>query len=200
MAVSVSYRTGSTADTWKPFSPWAMRDAAYDLLIQIPDLKKVFKVTPSVVAPEDLPCLVMDLSDNASAEGQGNQGAISFFHRSALILSLQCSENSNLLAEGTIWTLAETVMIQLLRNQDFPKYFEGLEQMNSDLRISREGETFLAMLNIQLEFTTRSEWEPIVPHKLREIVIQRRLTDTQTETGLDDDVIYPDFPDPDLVS
>lgn len=187
-------RTGSTQGTWFPVSPWAMRDAAYDLLSQIPDFKRTFKVSPSVTSPDDLPCLVMDLSDSASANGQGNQGALSFDHRATLTLSIQCAADSNLLAEGTIWELAETTLIQLLRNQDFPReYLEGIERMNMDLRIPREGETFLAVLNITMEVTTRSVWEPIIPNKLRQIVIERRLTETQTETGLDEDIIFPDF-------
>jgi len=187
-------RTGSTQDTWFPVAPWAMRDAAYDLLAQIPDLKKVFKVTPGDIAPDDLPCLVMDLQDNASAGGQGNQGAISFDHRSTLTLSIMCADGSKLLADGTIWALAETVLIQLLRNQDFPReYLEGIERMSMNLRIPREGETFLGALNISMDMTTRSEWEPIIPHKLRQIMIERRLTPEQTETGLDWDIRYPDW-------
>lgn len=174
-----------------------MRDAAYDLLKQVPDLRKVFKVTPSVLAPEDLPCLVVSLGDNANAAGQGNQGAISFEHRSTLTLSILCADNSNLLTDGAIWTLAETVLIQLLRNQDFPReYVEGIEQMSMTLRIPREGETFSASLNIIMQVTTRSEWEPIVPTKLRQILIERRLTPTQTETALDDTITYPDWDPP----
>jgi hypothetical protein len=189
--VVVPLRTGSTQNTWFPVAPWAMRDAAYELLQQIPDLKKVFKVTPGDIAPEDLPALVMDLQDNASAGGQGNQGAVSFDHRSTLTLAIMCSAGSNLLVDGTVWTLAETVLIQLLRNQDFPReYVEGIERMSMNLRIPRPGETILASLNISLDITTRSEWEPIIPHKLRELMIERRLTTTQTETGLDWDIIY----------
>jgi len=190
-----AFRTGNVAqETWFPVAPWAMRDAVYDLVAQIPDIKKVFKVTPSVTMPEDLPCLVLSLSDNASAGGQGNQGAISFEHRSTLTLSIMCAENSNLVADGTIWTLAETVLIQLLRNQDFPREFvEGIERMSMNLRIPREGETILTALNISFDMTARSVWEPIIPHKLRELVIERRLTETQTETGLDEDILFPDF-------
>jgi hypothetical protein len=187
-------RTGSTQETWFPVAPWDMRDAAYELLTQIPDFKKVLKVSPSVMAPDDMPCLVMALSDSANASGQGNQGALSFDHRSTLTISILCAEDSNLLAEGTIWQLAETVLMQLLRNQDFPReYLEGIDGLSMDLRIPVEGETFSASLNIRLEFTTRSVWEPIIPHKLRELVIERRLTPEQTETGLDEDVIYPDW-------
>jgi len=171
-----------------------MRDAAFALLQQIPDLKKVFKATPGDVAPSDLPCLVMDLQDTASAGGQGNQGAISFDHRSTLTLSILCADGSNLLVDGTVWALAETVLIQLLRNQDFPReYVEGIERMSMSLRIPRDGETILASLNISMDITTRSEWEPIIPHKLREMMFERRLTTTQTETGLDWDIIYPDW-------
>lgn len=171
-----------------------MRDAAYDLLVQISDIKRVFKATPNQVAPEDLPCLVMGLSDKATAQGQGNQGALSFEHRAVLVLSIQCDAESNLLADGAVWKLGETVLIQLLRNQDWPReYLEGIDGISMELRIPTEGETFLAMLNISLEICTRSEWEPIVPHKLREIVIERRLTEQQTETGLDEDIIFPDW-------
>lgn len=195
------YRTGSTAEQWYPASPWAMRDAAYDLLTQVPDLKKVFKVAPNQTSPDDFPCLVIDLTDSAVADGQGNQGALSFSHRATLVLSIQCAADSNLLADGTIWQLAETVLIQLLRNQDWPREFlEGVDRMTMDLKVPPEGETFAALLNISLEITARSIWEPIVPHKLREIMIERRLTETQTETGLDEDIIYEDFPDPDLIS
>jgi len=188
------FRTGTTQEPWFPVSPWRMRDAAYELLTQIPELKKVFKVTPTVLNPDYLPCLVMNLSDNATASGQGNQGAISFEHHATLLLSIQVAEDSFLLAEGTIWQLGETVVAQLLRNQDFPReYVEGIDRMSMDLRIPREGETFLAMLNITFEICIRSEWEPIIPHKLRELYIERRLTETQTETGLDEDIIYPDW-------
>lgn len=187
-------RTGSTLQTWFPAAPWTMRDAAHDLLIQIPDFKRVFKTSPSVIAPEDLPCLVMDLQDRATAAGQGNQGALSFDHCSTLTLSIQCSADSNLLADGRIWELGETVLIQLLRNQDFPREFmEGIEHMNQRLNVPRDGETFLGVLNISMEITTRSEWEPIVPHKLRQLIIERRLTDTQTETALDEEITYPDW-------
>jgi hypothetical protein len=177
-----------------------MRDAAYDLLTQIPDFKKVFKVPPNTTSPDDLPCIVLDLSDSADALGQGNQGALSFDHTATLTVSIQCSADSNLIAEGTIWALGETVLIALLRNQDWPQKFEGMKSYNSDLQVPRDGETFVAMLNLTFLTTAHSEWEPIVPHKLREIVIQRRLTETQTETGLDEDIIFEDFADPDLIS
>ena len=62
-----------------------------------------------------------------------------------------------------------------------------------NLRIPTEGESFFAMLNISLDICMRSEWEPIVPHKLRQIVIERRLTEEQTETGLDEDIVFPDW-------
>ena len=109
-------------------------------------------------------------------------------------MSILCSEDSNLIAEGNIWILAETVLIQLLRNQDFPReYLEGIDTLSMDLRVPHEGETFLASLNIRIQFCVRSIWEPIVPNKLREIMIERRLTPEQTETGLDWDIIYPDW-------
>jgi hypothetical protein len=44
-----------------------------------------------------------------------------------------------------------------------------------------------------MDVTTRSEWEPIIPQKLRQILIERRLTDTQTETALDEMITYPDW-------
>jgi len=173
-----------------------MRDAAYDLLKQMPELKNVFKVTPGTIAPEDFPCVVMDLGDSATAMGQGNQGALSFEHRSTLTLSIQCADDSNLLVDGTVWQLGEMVLMQIMRNQDFPReYLEGIDRIGMNLRIPREGETFYAALNIAMEITTRSDWEPIIPHKLREIMIERRLTPLQTETGLDWDIIYPDWDD-----
>jgi len=194
------YRTGSIQQTWFPNAPWVMRDAAYELLTQLPEFKKVFKVPPNTTHPDDLPCIVLDLSDSANAAGQDNQGALHFEHSSTLVVSIQCGADSNFIAEGTVWELADAVLTALLRNQDWPQKFEGIKSYNTDLHVPRDGETFVAMLNISFDITAKSYWQPIVPHKLREIVIQRRLTETQTETGLDEDIIYEDFPDPDLIS
>lgn len=154
-------------------------------------LYKTIRRTPyRTLLPTDLPALtVFILREDFSADGGVNQGFIKFKNNITIGIAVARGFNEVGGLDGDIDTDADLIRRSLLTNAQFTKryqwggLFEGVPTMSRSQTWPQDAEAFMVELRLELVFTVRQWFFPIITDHLYEMDVDFKLggRDSKTE-------------------
>ena len=139
-------------------------DAAFAIVKTIPGWNSTRRTPMVQVNPEDLPALgVYILREQWSADGDANAGEPSFVHDLSLGFSGAIALTDAVTQLTVLDGLMAAICSALLTNPNFIALSEGIASIDRRLVFSKEAETSLAEIQIEMRVQYRSNWPPLTP-------------------------------------
>lgn len=132
----------------------------------------------------DLPALSVFLPrETMTPDGDANAGEPSFVNDCTfgIIVSLGFAKPEEL--KGQLAERADPILDALLQTTAFLRLFESVERIEAETVFAKEGETFIAELQIKFAVRFRTDWPPIVPDRFESVALTLREHGQTPGTG-----------------
>lgn len=148
---------------------------------------KTVRRTPMLqVQPEDLPALgVYLLREQWSPDGDANAGEPQFEHELSIGMSGAIALTDALGQLTTLDGMMASLCTTILSSTSFIAMIEGINSIDRRLTFTKESDTPLAEIQIEMRVGFRSNWPPLVVDDLEVIHVETGLKPGETQQEWD---------------